>query len=106
VQHQYGAGGLPAPQTPHGVVQTGGGQPPVETPPYPMFPPTRPGPQVNPPAAPPGAQAPRAPVYAYPLEGAGALIVRAGSAGDLQLILDLIEYLKELSRTAKPRLEI
>ena len=81
-----------------GVTPVAGRQPP-ELPPPPMYPPAQPGAQVNPPVLPPGAQAPRGIVSAYTLPGLDTIVIRASDAQDLQLILDLVNYLQQISRT-------
>ena len=89
-----------------GVVLTGGqvpagGQPPVgEQPPVPRAPGQGGREQL------PGSQAPRGPVTTYPLPGLDTVVVRAESAADMQLILDLIEVLRGFSKGAQPRLEV
>ncbi|MCS7269548.1 MAG: hypothetical protein NZ703_00555 [Gemmataceae bacterium] len=82
-----------------GVVTAAGMQPP------PMQPPLPPG-QPVPPAPLPGELAPRGPVTVVPLPELNAIILRATNATDLQLVLDLIETLREISRDAQPRLEV
>ena len=81
------------------VIPAAGMQPP------PMQPPTPPG-QPVPPAPLPGELAPRGPVTVVPLPELNALILRATNATDLQLVLDLIETLREIARDAQPRLEV
>jgi type II secretion system protein D len=88
-----------APQGHTGIIPTTGMQPP------PMQPPAPPG-QPVPPAPLPGELAPRGPVTVVPLPELNAIILRATNATDLQLVLDLIETLREISRDAQPRLEV
>jgi len=53
-----------------------------------------------------GAQAPRNPVTAFTLPGLDTVVIRASDPNDLQLILDLIEVLRQYSKGAQPRLEV
>lgn len=53
-----------------------------------------------------GAQAPRNPVTAFTLPGLDTVVIRAADANDLQLILDLIEVLRQFAKGAQPRLEV
>jgi type II secretory pathway component GspD/PulD (secretin) len=83
---------------------------------YPPMPqPVRPGPVVPPAGTTtpgstnpgePGATAPRGIVTAYELPGLGLLALRAENAQDLKIVLDLIEYLRELSKAAQPRIQV
>jgi type II secretion system protein D len=88
-----------APANDNKVIAAGGLQPP------PMQPPTPPG-QPLPTTPAPGELAPRGPVTVVPLPELNAIILRATSATDLQLVLDLIETLREIARDAQPRLEV
>jgi type II secretory pathway component GspD/PulD (secretin) len=81
----------------------------------PMQPPTQPG-QVVPPSgtapstqtqpAAPGTIAPRGNVTAYSLPLLDKLVLRAESTQDLEIILALIDHLREISKGAQPRLEV
>jgi general secretion pathway protein D len=54
----------------------------------------------------PGTIAPRGNVTVYSLPLLDKLVLRAESAQDLEIILNLIEHLRDISKGAQPRLEI
>jgi general secretion pathway protein D len=84
---------------------------PIAAQPFPPMPqPTRPGPVV-PPQAPtppsgPGNTAPRGFLTVSQLPGLDALVIRAENEKDLEIILAMLENLREASRGAQPRIQV